>query len=152
MIDVQKYLKEHIPYSIKILMTLRKLSSNTYYGDPDILNAAFVGSIVKGRMLLEVLGISLRKNGKELYNRERNPNGDDLTAEDFGGKLVKVEDLNKEKYETIKQFLVAVNKYEAHLTEQNVGRDLKKVKSGYELIFQLVKENVYTPNGKQLEI
>src|ERR1700759_4119392 len=85
-IDIEKYLDEHLPYSIRILLTHKKLTENTYQGDPDLLESCFVGSLIKGRMLLEMLGVG--HNAKTGAIKKYDHHENDISATDLRGKLI----------------------------------------------------------------
>ncbi len=145
--DPIDYYNDHLPYSIGIFLKHKNLTAGRYRGDVDILNAVFVGSIVKGRMLLDMLGIALNQaKPPQLYRKE--PKGDDVCATHLAnGTMVVIDDLSDEDKNALKHFLIAVNKYEAHLTKQEVPRDLDQIKPAYQVILRLVRDHVYKPNN-----
>lgn len=147
MIDPEKYLNEHLPYSIRILLAHKKLTNKVYEADKDILEAVFVGSLIKGRMLLEVIGITIKRNGKALRDKECKEGDGNINAAHLGGKIIKCSDIIEIEKMELLHFLIATNKYEAHLTDQSIDRDLEKIKPAVQIILRLIKENIYEPNN-----
>ncbi|TAL58047.1 MAG: hypothetical protein EPN85_12535 [Bacteroidetes bacterium] len=147
MIDKEKYLKEHLPYSIRILLAHEKLTRKIYEGDKDILEAIFVGSLIKGRMLLEVIGITIKRDGSSLRDMEWKEGDGNINATHLDGKIIKCSDVNEKEKMELLHFLIATNKYEAHLTDQSIERDLAKIKPAVRIILRLIEENIYAPNN-----
>ncbi len=155
-IDIGKYLREHLPYSIETMFSHHVYKIKYHekiIDDNQILRGVFVGSITKGRMILEVLGIKLHANGEiqEDPNLTKDKIGEDnkntsVYADNLGGKLVNVVDLKNnfpDEMENIKHYLIAANKYELHLTKQRYEVDLKKYDKALPFILKLIDEHIY---------
>lgn len=155
-IDIDEYLKEHLPYSIEIMFSHKSYKENYHekvIDDNQILRGVFVGSITKGRMLLEVLGIKLHADG-EIQDTPRvtkdkigeDHNNISVYADDLRGKLATVADLKRDfpnEMENVKHYLIAANKYELHLTKQRYDRDLEKYDNALPFILKLIDEHIY---------
>src|SRR5687768_12475464 len=121
-IDIDKYVCEHVPYSLEIMLS-HDVYKNKYHesaiDDNQILRGVFVGSITKGRMLLEVIGIKLHGNGEiqETPKLSRDKPGEDspdipVYADNIRGKMADIKYL-KENFpadmEKIRHYLIAAN-------------------------------------------
>jgi hypothetical protein len=155
-IDIDKYLKDHLPYSIEIMFSHEAYKTKYHekaIDDNQILRGVFVGSITKGRMLLEVLGIKLHADGEvqdapKVTKDKVGEDGNNIAvyADDLRGKLVVVADLKRDfpnEMQDIKHYLIAANKYELHLTKQRYDRDLEKYDKALPFILKLVDEYIY---------
>jgi hypothetical protein len=155
--EIEKYLKEHIPYSLNIMLGHIRFI-NRYYPNPvndsQILESVFVGSLAKGRMLLEAMGVKLNVAATDIQDTpSKNIRGKDVWADDLNGKLVDIQDLKTNRfiqYDFLKHYLIAANKYELHLTAQDVSRDLDKYNNAIPIIVDLVDQNFYltTPDNR----
>jgi hypothetical protein len=132
-------LAKDIPYSLGILNAHSKYTSKPWTGDPDILRAMFVGSLIKGRLFLELLGVCVNKN-KELKRKERYLE-DDIRIEDLGGTTVDLETLQTQEKEILAKFLISTNKHEAHLASPE-NDDLEHIKPAILLINQLLRKHL----------
>jgi len=155
-IDIDNYLKEHLPYSIEIMFSHHVYKIKYHekiIDDNQILRGVFVGSITKGRMLLEVLGIKLHADGEiqDTPKVTKDKIGGDhdniaVYADDLRGKLANVANLKRDfpdEMEDVRNYLIAANKYELHLTKQRYDRDLKKYDKALPFILKLIDENIY---------
>ncbi len=163
-IDIDKYVREHVPYCIEIMLS-HEVYRKKYHekiNDNQILRGVFVGSITKGRMLLEVIGIKLHNNGEiqDEPDLKKDKPGEDLDktpvhSDDIRGKLANVKALKDEfpeDMEKIRHYLVAANKYELHLTKQQHDRDLIKYDDAIPFIKKLVDEHIYLFHSNNRQI
>ena len=164
-IDIDKYLREHVPYSIEIMLSHEVYKEKYHHikiDDNQILRGVFVGSIAKGRMLLEVIGIKLQTNGQinETPDLKRGNPGEDadktpVHADNIRGKMADIVSLKSripQDMEKIRHYLVAANKYELHLTKQRYDRDLKLYDQAIPVILKLIDEHIYLaqPDNKKI--
>lgn len=164
-IDIDKYLRDHVPYSIGVMLS-HEIYKEKYHpktiNDDQILHGVFVGSIAKGRMLLEVIGIKLHSNG-EIHDNpkiKRDVIGEDsnevpVHADNIRGKMAVISKLKNEipsDMAKIKHYLVAANKYELHLTKQRLDRDLNLYDQAIPIILKLIDEHIYLthPDNKRI--
>lgn len=164
-IDIDKYLKDHVPYSIEIMLS-HEVYKEKYLpktiDNNQILRGVFVGSLTKGRMLLEVIGIKLHTNGRINDNPRitRDKPGEDsndvpVHADNIRGKMADIAALKNQiplDMEKIRHYLVAANKYELHLTKQRYDRDLKLYDQAIPVILKLLDEHIYLahPDNKKI--
>lgn len=164
-IDIDKYLREHVPASIEIMLS-HEVYKEKYHPDKiddnQILRGVFVGSITKGRMLLEVIGIKLHANGQIHDNPKltRDKPGEDsndvpVHADNIRGKMADIAALKNQlslDMEKIRHYLIAANKYELHLTKQRYDRDLKLYDQAIPVILKLIDEHIYLthPDNKKI--
>lgn len=154
--EIEKYLKEHIPYSLNIMLGHIQFIKRYYpstVNDSQILQSVFVGSLTKGRMLLEAMGVKLNVAATDIQDRpNKSTKGKDVWADDLNGRLVDIQDLklnNVIQYDFLKHYLIAANKYELHLTTQDVGRDLDKYNKAIPIIVALVDQSFYLTTNNQ---
>ncbi|MGB3947633.1 MAG: hypothetical protein WBM13_06595 [Bacteroidia bacterium] len=164
-IDIDKYLREHVTYSIEIMLS-HEIYKEKYHqikiDDNQILRGVFVGSVAKGRMLLEVIGIKLLTNGQinEAPALERDNLGEDsdktpVHADNIRGKMADIISLNSripQDMEKVRHYLVAANKYELHLTKQRYDRDLKLYDQAIPVILKLIDEHIYLAHSENKKI
>lgn len=129
-------LKIDIPYSMGIMNAHSKNTENPWHGDVNILNAMFVGSLIKGRLFLELLGLKLNHGRLDIKS-----GGTDIRIEELGGTRVVISDLSADQIEILRKFLISTNKHEAHLTV--VDHDnLEHIKPAIQLINILLKKHL----------
>jgi hypothetical protein len=126
------------------------------------MRGVFVGSIAKGRMLLEVIGIKLATNGQiqDVPNIKREKSSKDLVttsvySNNLRGKMANVILLKEQvpdDMEKLRHYLIAANKYELHLTIQNYERDLELYNQAIPVILRLIDDHVYKANSENLLI
>ena len=138
---IQHILNIDIPYSIGIMNAHSRSTVKAWYGDKHVLNAMFVGSLIKGRLFLELLGLKLEDKKLALKHKSS-----DISIEALGGTRVSLEELSSDQTETLRKFLISTNKHEAHLTSQEHD-GLDHIKPGFELINILLKTHLPSINN-----
>lgn len=145
--NADSFYKIHLERDIKVLLAHYKNEKKLGNGADDILNAVFVGSLVKGRLFLDMLGIKANKKTKKVNFHRSNP--DDITADIIGGRLANENDLTDYEKEMLNQFLTAVNKAEAHRDGSEENRD-GIIHPSILLILKLVNMCIYQHAGRQI--
>jgi hypothetical protein len=110
--DTDRFFKIDLERDIKILLSHYRHHQVLGQGDDDILNAVFVGSIVKGRLFLDMLGFKADKDNQSLF--EGKVNTGDINARSLEGRLATKTDLKTGEEKILYNFLTSVNKAEAH--------------------------------------
>jgi hypothetical protein len=138
-----KFFKDHLPYNIGILLAHYINTKKSWQGDKYILQSMFVGSIIKGRLFLETMGVTYSKsNGLVIHNR----NDDTVYARHLDGKEIDIDKLDENTCNLLYDFLFLTNKAEAHLTSLE---DIERVNRQHIIhpailkILELVKEHIY---------
>ena len=126
-----------LPYSLGIMNAHTSNTRKPWHRYKHLLNAMFVGSLIKGRLFIELLGLKL--DNKSIAQKKLG--GSDINIENLGGTRVLLEDLSSEQKEILCKFLISTNKHEAHLTHQEYG-SLDHIKPGFELINTLLKKHL----------
>lgn len=139
--DVKKHiLEEDIPYSLGIMNAHSKHTQTSWTGDQNILRAMFVGSLIKGRLFLEFLGVTIDNRG--FLKAKSNYRNDDISIEHLGGTMVKLDALTDIEQEIIRKFLISTNKHEAHLTPPEEENDLDHITPAFRIINQLLAKHL----------
>lgn len=107
---ITAFLEVHIPNRMGILMSHKELCKKTYIGDPRILNACFIASLVVGRVLLNMLGIG--KNSGQLGTPVYKSN--DVNANDLGFNLVSITELSKQDKDDFLNYIIIADRASAH--------------------------------------
>lgn len=136
---IEHILKIDLPYSLGIMNAHSINTKKPWHGNKHVLNAMFVGSLIKGRLFIELLGLKLEN--KRLSEKK---GGADINIESLGGTKVYLNELSGEQIEILRKFLVSTNKHEAHLTNQE-NEGLDHIKPGFDLINALIRKHVPTP-------
>jgi hypothetical protein len=69
---IREYREEHLPYVRGVMWGHYELAKQgPYRGEPRILDAAFLGSLIAGRMILEFLGVGLDKSTQRLVRPQK---------------------------------------------------------------------------------
>lgn len=118
--DIDKFISIDLERDLKILLCHYKNHKTLGLGDDDILNAVFVGSLIKGRFLLDMLGVKSNSNRKLCLGKVRNG---DITAKLIGGRFVLEEDFIDGEEAMLCDFLTSVNKAEAHRNRYDQNND-----------------------------
>lgn len=116
-VGIDEYRRIHLPYVLGTMRGHRKLCDRgPYTGDVDILHAAFVGSVMAGRMLLQFMGIGVDRTRGELKRSSFEP--DDVSIEDIGGKLADITSLNADvrRRDLLVGFIRMAHKAGGHMT------------------------------------
>ena len=116
-LDPARFRTTDLPYVVGIMRGHKKLcAEGEYHGDQDILRAAFIGSTVAGRMLLQFMGITLNQSTGELIRPSTRP--DDVNAKSLGADLEDLAALNHDpaRKTLIAGFIKMAHKAGAHMT------------------------------------
>jgi len=115
---IDEYRAKHLPYVVGVMRGHKKLvAKGPYYGDVDILNGVFVGSLAAGRMLLNLIGIGLDRKTDSLKGFKPSYT-DDITMADIGGRMADVGALNNDpaRRDLLAGFIKMADKAAAHMT------------------------------------
>lgn len=113
----------------------------SYTGDDRILNAAFIGSLVGGRMILEFLGIALDQGASQLV--KPNHRSTDVSIEDLAGDFVDLNKLDSKTKDILAGYIKIAHKAGAHMTKPE-DRDLTLYDKGIPLIDSLLEQQLKT--------
>lgn len=144
--DIEKFIQTDLERDIKILLAHYKHHEILGQKNDDILNAVFVGSIVKGRLLLDMLGIKANSEGGLYFDKEKSG---DINAKSIGGRLAKPSDLIKGEENQLCNFLTSVNKAEAHRNGYAQNND-DLIHPGILTILRLVNICIYQHSNRQI--
>jgi hypothetical protein len=111
-VQIDEYFENHLPYRTGILLAHYRMTRESWTGDVGTLNACFVASLVTGRLFLNVLGVG-KKGGQLCPFGGR---GDDVNAEDLGGKFIDLAKLPQGDKALFIGFLKMADKAAAHFT------------------------------------
>jgi len=145
----EDFINIHLPYRLEILMShdiLEKTLPDNHTNRDLILKASFEDSIVFGRLLLNFLGIGIKRNNDREINRKMKTEVDDFNIENLGLTFVNLDNkLIKENYQAICILLKYANKTVAHCTSNfpsNGEQEQFKIakKAIYELVINHITE------------
>lgn len=118
--DIDKFINIDLERDLKILLAHYKHHEVLGQRNDDILNAVFVGSLVKGRLLLDMLGIKANASGGLNFDKEKTG---DINAKSIGGRFAMLNDLKDGEENMLCSFLTSVNKAEAHRNGYDQNND-----------------------------
>jgi len=144
--DVDKFINIDLNRDLKILLAHYKHHLVLGQKDDDILNAVFVGSLVKGRLLLDMLGIKANSSGGLHFDKEKNG---DINAKSIGGRFASPNDLKNGEENMLCNFLTSVNKAEAHRNGYDQNND-NLIHPSILTILRLVNTCIYQHSNKQI--
>ena len=144
--DIDQFININLERDIKILLSHYKHHKVLGQGDDDILNAVFVGSIVKGRLLIDMLGIKANSSGGLNFDQEKSG---DINAILIGGRLAKHIDLLEGEENMLSDFLTSVNKAEAHRNGYDQNNDAK-IHPSILTVLRLVNTCIYNHSNRQI--
>lgn len=150
MIDKEKYFEEHIPYNLGILLAHYKNTKKPWTQDQNILRAMLVGSLVKGRLFLEVLGITYSETEGKLVPKLKGKL-DNIYSTDLGGDMIIIDTLDNATKELLYKYLYITNKAEAHFTTDR-PYDNSVIHPAILKIASLVKIYIYKDRKFPLEL
>ena len=141
--QVTEYFDDHIHYRLGILLAHYRMTRVKWEGDPAVLNACFVASLVTARLFINMLGIG--KAGAALAPFQ--PYATDLTVDDFGGVLIDPATLPQAEQDMIFNFLKMADQAAAHFTTP-ILHDWSKTHDVVLLVMKYLKSNLYDPAGR----
>ncbi|MFH1321941.1 MAG: hypothetical protein ABII90_14980 [Bacteroidota bacterium] len=114
----------------------------------DILNSVFVGSIVKGRLFLSMLGIKADKqnNTTSLHNEEKG----NITAKTLDGRFAESTDFKNGEREMLYRLLTSVNKAEVHRDGYDETND-EIIHPSILAILRLIDDCIYEHSGRKIK-
>jgi hypothetical protein len=113
--QIDEFFSEHLPYRYGILLAHTKLCLiGPWTGDPAVLNACFVASLITGRLFLNLLGI--KRNVKDDFLQPCRAWDDDVSSVDLGGTFVDIGSLPTRDVELFTGFLKMADKAAAHFS------------------------------------
>jgi hypothetical protein len=100
------------------------------------------------------MGVKLNVVANDIQdNPNKNTKGKDIRADDLNGKLEDIPNLRKNKptdFKCLKHYLIAANKYELHLTAQDVPRDLDLYDKAIPIIIKMIDECFYSQSNQNI--
>jgi hypothetical protein len=145
--DIDKFYEIDLERDIKILLAHYRHNQQLGQGSDDILNAVFVGSVIKGRLLLDMMGIKAdhKNNSIKLSQIKKG----DINSSTIGGRLANSSDIDGNE-NLLFRYLTSVNKAEAHRDGYDINND-EAFHPGTLLILNLVNKCMYKPTGRQIK-
>ena len=83
--DINKFYDIDLERDIKVLLAHYRHHKQLGQKTDDILNAVFVGSVIKGRLFLDMLGIKADQKNKSIFLSQTKSG--DINALTIGGRL-----------------------------------------------------------------
>ena len=118
--QIRDYHNKHLPYIRRVMWGHYKLTEKgEYKDDPAILDAAFLGSLIAGRMILEFIGITLNQSTMELRSpSKKRADADSVSIVDINGDLVDIVALNSNstKRKLLSKYIKMAHKSAGHMT------------------------------------
>ncbi len=115
--QIRDYRNNDLPYIRGAMLGHRMLTEKgSFTGNPDILHAAFIGSLIAGRMILEFIGVGCSRSTLELVcPRQAN---DSVSIEDIHGDMVDLVALNSDstKCNLLSEYIKMAHKAAGHMT------------------------------------
>ncbi|MCL4783506.1 MAG: hypothetical protein KJZ70_10770 [Bryobacterales bacterium] len=149
--DIKDYLEIHLPVRVRTLLAHYRMthergteSDSRYTGDLGQLEACYLASLVSGRILLNLVGIGIAKDGQGLVKFRFH--GSDVGADDLGGSLVSLP-LPETDEELLGGLLRMANKAAAHFTTPE-RHAWQRSHNAILLVHRYVDRHVYQPNGR----
>ena len=143
--QIEEYFNVHLPYRTRILLAhYRMTRANGWRGDPAWLDACFVASLVTGRLFLNALGVGKRGGGLDRFE----PQPDDVTVEDLGGKLLDPSALPTADRDLLLGFLRMADKAAAHFTVP-MSHDWARTHDVIRRVHHYLKVNLYDQAGRR---
>ncbi len=144
--QVDEYFNIHLPYRTGILLAHYRIRP-PWNGSAGLLNAAFVASLVTGRLFLNFLGVGKTSKGGTLALDRFRPQPTDVTVEDLGGLVLDPAKLPKNEQDLFLPFIVMADQAAAHFT-MPAPHDWTKTHEVVLLIHHYLKTNLYDPTGR----
>jgi hypothetical protein len=115
--EVQYVRDRLIPFYREVMLAHGRLDHEDWRRERGIPEAAQLGSMIAGRIILEFLGIRLHPKRHRLIGPS-NQYPDDVTIADIGGKLADLERLKRKRgrYKTFRSLILMAHKTAGHLT------------------------------------
>jgi len=151
--EKKRFRDDHIVYRASVIRAgLCALDGKINHLNISIRNACFVGCAITVRAMIEFFGLIMNKSKSELVRRDENKIREtDVLASMVGGELLKVEELEREDVETLKNGYLSAERSSAHFTHYKAinefGGDTRSVYEAGKLLLKLLDEKVYIPNG-----
>lgn len=124
-LDIREFREVHLPYIQGAMWGHRALvEQGSYKGDPKILHAAFLGSLIAGRMILEFLGVGLDQSKTRLDRPHRWEIGDSVSIRMIDGDPADLDLLNSDprKRDLLVDFIKIAHKAAGHMTVPETRR------------------------------
>jgi hypothetical protein len=113
--QIEEFFSEHLPYKYGMLLAHAEMCRpGPWKGDPAVLNACFVASLVTGRLFLNFLGV--KRNAKDDSLQVCKAWDDDVSSVDLGGTFVDIGSLPPRDVELFTGFLKMADKAAAHFS------------------------------------
>jgi hypothetical protein len=146
--QVAEYLDKHVPYRLGVLLAHYRMTRAPWRGDPTILNACFIASLVTARVFLNMLGVGKRRDRSALMPiRDRDT---DVLAHDLGGKLINPATLPSDEQRLLLDFLKMADQAAAHFTTP-IAHDWTKTHDVIRHVHSYLKANLYDATGRTIE-
>ena len=148
--QINEYFDVHLPYRTRIMLAHYKMTRASWTierGPVAWLQACFEASLITGRLYLNVLGVTAKRDGSALKALVNDPNCPDVAAEDLGGTRLNLTLLQPNEQSLFLHFIIMANKAAAHLTMPG-NYDLDQVHPAIHRIHYYLKTNLYDPSGR----
>lgn len=148
--QIGEYFQKHLPPRVRGLIAHYRMTHEggtalpkTYRGDLGQLEACYIASLVNGRMFLNLIGIGKGEGSLVPFDFK----GDDVSAEQLGGTLLKVSDLTPDDVELFRGFIRMADKAAAHFTLP-IDHPWERSHEAILRIYECVSTHLYGPTGK----
>ena len=145
--DINKFYDIDLERDIKVLLAHYRHHKQLGQKTDDILNAVFVGSVIKGRLFLDMLGIKADQKNKSIFLSQTKSG--DINALTIGGRLAEPKDLIGNE-NLLFRFLTSANKAEAHRGGYEENND-DAFHPGTLMILHLVNKCIYETSGRTIK-
>jgi hypothetical protein len=152
---IKEYLDVHLPYRTEVLLAHYKMTTRSdgrprgwvhSRGPASWLKACFEASLIAGRVYLNMLGVSAKRDGTALIAHKCG-DPDDVMVSDLGGMAIDLNALADEDRKNFLAFIIMSNKASAHLTVPR-DHDLSIVHPTIQRIHHFLKTNLYDVLGR----
>ena len=143
--DIDVFYSKDIERDLKILLSHHRHHVSLGQKEDDILNSVFVGSLIKGRLFLDMLGIKAKKGGLDFEVNK----GGDINAVKLNARFATRSDLLPGEEQMLQDFLTSVNSAEAHRDGYQQNND-SIIHKSIETILRLVNVCLFQSTGRTI--
>jgi hypothetical protein len=140
---IDLFYSKDIERDIKILLSHHRHHVALGQKEDDILNSVFVGSLIKGRLFLDMLGIKAKAGGLDFGKSK----GRDINALKLNARFATSSDLLPGEEQMLADFLTSVNSAEAHRDGYQQNND-SIMHTSVETILRLVDVCLFQTTGR----
>jgi hypothetical protein len=143
--EVERYFSIHLPYRLGILVAHQNLCAAGGCNVAGVLNATFVGSVLAGRTLLEIMGV--RRDPMKGCLRQSSARLHDVDAKHLGGTYIDVLNLSSADRSLFEDFLRMADKGVVHFTFPE-KHAVDQTHIALDRIRHFVKLHIYDATGR----